>query len=104
MDPSPVDQKVGRYLFGAAFCWGLLLNVGAALLAINFYWIPKGMEIRPMGDAALVFILALAALPAIPLGLVLKIKAGRKILTVRELTASFGGDETLQLSPVRHYI
>src|SRR5437868_2171002 len=52
-----------------ALWWVLAVNCGMVLLGVRYYWVPMGKEIRPMGDAVLVFMLMLAGLAGILLAL-----------------------------------
>jgi len=59
MEQSPIIlQKASRF----PLWWVLAVNFAVAFLAIRYYWVPKGAEIRPMGDAVLMFMLMLAGL------------------------------------------
>jgi|SRR6516162_7026369 hypothetical protein len=73
--PPTVSKKAS----GFPLSWVLAVNCGAVLLAIRYYWIPKGKEIRPMGDAILVFMLVVAGLAGILLVLPTLFKHRRSV-------------------------
>jgi hypothetical protein len=47
--------------------WVIGVNVIAALLMVQFYWVPRGAEIRPMGPAYWGAMLVIAGLVGIPM-------------------------------------
>jgi hypothetical protein len=67
MNISPVIPQSQPKLSRFSMWWVIAVNCATALLAIRYYSIPTGMEIRPMGDAVLLFVLIVCGLIGIPL-------------------------------------
>jgi hypothetical protein len=60
---SEYQQRPSRF----PLWWVLGVNLAVVLLTIQFYWVPKGMGIRPMGWTAWMFMLTVAGLVGIPI-------------------------------------
>jgi hypothetical protein len=60
---SEYQQRPSRF----PLWWVLGVNLAVVLLTIQFYWVPKGMGIRPMGWTAWMFMLTFAGLVGIPI-------------------------------------
>jgi hypothetical protein len=69
MEIAPVIQSDQQRPSRFALWWVIAVNCAVVPLAIRYYSVPKGMEIRPMGDALLIFMLTVAGLAGIPLAL-----------------------------------
>jgi hypothetical protein len=67
METPPLVSLIERRPSRFPLRWVLVINCLEFLLTIQFYWIPRGTPIRPMAWAYYVFMLAVAALVAIPL-------------------------------------
>ena len=60
---SEYQQRPSRF----PLWWVLGVNLAVVLLTVQFYWVPKGMGIRPMGWTAWMFMLTVAGLVGIPI-------------------------------------
>jgi len=64
-ETPPVVQNARQSPSRFALWWVLAVNCGVVFLAVRYYWVPKGKEIRPIGDAILLFMLVIAGLAGI---------------------------------------
>jgi hypothetical protein len=67
MDIPPVIPQIQQRPSRFPLWWVLVINCLEFLLAIQFYWMPRGTRIRPMVWAGYVFVLAAFGLGAIPM-------------------------------------
>jgi|GEM_PF-3565824 len=69
MDKPPGNVLIERRPSRFPLWWAVGANGLVFLLTIQFYWVPRGLPIRPMGWAYWVFMIAIGGLAVIPLAL-----------------------------------
>jgi uncharacterized membrane protein YhaH (DUF805 family) len=59
-DDDQIDSRMPLW-------WAIIANIVSFVLSLQFFWVPSGAWIRPMGWTLWIFLIGVATLPVLPL-------------------------------------
>src|SRR4051794_19125285 len=69
MNPAPSQIDEDQIDSRMPLWWAIISNLVNFVLSLQFFWVPSGAWIRPMGWAMWIFFIGVATLPVLPLTL-----------------------------------